>query len=236
MSDVVQQGGDPDVGAGRVAETAKVAALLEQAEGAPRERVCAERVLKTRMAGARIHQECQPELPHISQPLIDTAAFSGCDMCGNSGWHSWCIRAPSHSRFEHALGTYSLRAGALGLLEERGDLRVSATRPAPTSGSPPCCTTSDIIRFRTRSRRSERCTTKRWRAPLICEGEIGQILRESLGGGCARANRGADPRKERQSASGTHLRLSGPGQDRVSPARRGSCAAFPTERSTPTVS
>jgi hypothetical protein len=65
----VQERGDADVRAGILAKIAEVAALLEERQRTPRERIRAERVLETRMAGARIDQERQPELSHVPQPL-----------------------------------------------------------------------------------------------------------------------------------------------------------------------
>jgi hypothetical protein len=69
MADVVQQRRNAHITALGVTDPHQIAALLQQRERAPRQVIRAERVLKTRMAGARIHQERQPELPHIPQPL-----------------------------------------------------------------------------------------------------------------------------------------------------------------------
>jgi len=55
--------------------------------------------------------------------LIDTAAFQRLRYVRQLGLAFLVYPGASHSRFEHALGTYHLARRALLLLEERGDLR-----------------------------------------------------------------------------------------------------------------
>src|SRR5687768_7707732 len=55
--------------------------------------------------------------------LIDTAAFQRLRYVRQLGLAFLVYPGASHSRFEHALGTYHLARRALTLLEERGDLR-----------------------------------------------------------------------------------------------------------------
>src|SRR5204862_2142090 len=54
--------------------------------------------------------------------LIDTAAFQRLRYVRQLGLAFLVYPGASHSRFEHALGTYHLARRALLLLEERGDL------------------------------------------------------------------------------------------------------------------
>src|SRR5687768_1390679 len=69
MADVVQQSGDVNEAPLMLSEVAEVAALLEERERTSGQMIRAQRMLKSRMAGARIHQENEPELPHVPQPL-----------------------------------------------------------------------------------------------------------------------------------------------------------------------
>src|SRR5436190_14840189 len=55
--------------------------------------------------------------------LIDTPAFQRLRYVRQLGLAFLVYPGASHSRFEHALGTYGLARRALGLLEERGELR-----------------------------------------------------------------------------------------------------------------
>src|SRR4030095_5512780 len=54
--------------------------------------------------------------------LIDTPAFQRLRYVRQLGLAFLVYPGASHSRFEHALGTYHLARRALLLLEERGDL------------------------------------------------------------------------------------------------------------------
>jgi HD superfamily phosphohydrolase len=59
----------------------------------------------------------------LALKLIDTAAFQRLRYVRQLGLAFLVYPGASHSRFEHALGTYHLARRALALLEERGDLR-----------------------------------------------------------------------------------------------------------------
>ncbi|HMC53700.1 MAG TPA: HD domain-containing protein [Gemmatimonadaceae bacterium] len=59
----------------------------------------------------------------LALELIDTAAFQRLRYVRQLGLAFLVYPGASHSRFEHALGTYALARRALGLLEERGDLK-----------------------------------------------------------------------------------------------------------------
>ena len=69
VPDIVQQRRDANVRASAFTDVAQVTALLEQRQRTARQGIRAERVLETRMAGARIYQKRQPELSHVPQPL-----------------------------------------------------------------------------------------------------------------------------------------------------------------------
>jgi hypothetical protein len=59
----------------------------------------------------------------LALELIDTPVFQRLRYVRQLGLAFLVYPGASHSRFEHALGTYHLARRALGLLEERGDLK-----------------------------------------------------------------------------------------------------------------
>src|SRR4051795_2679910 len=59
----------------------------------------------------------------LAMRLVDSPAFQRLRYVRQLGLAFLVYPGASHSRFEHALGTYALARRALGLLEERGDLR-----------------------------------------------------------------------------------------------------------------
>jgi len=59
----------------------------------------------------------------LALELIDTPAFQRLRYVRQLGLAFLVYPGASHSRFEHALGTYGLARRALSLLEERGDLK-----------------------------------------------------------------------------------------------------------------
>ncbi|HEY8174355.1 MAG TPA: HD domain-containing protein, partial [Gemmatimonadaceae bacterium] len=87
----------------------------------------------------------------------------------------------SHSRFEHALGTYSLARRALSLLEERDDLR--ELRDGPCADIRIAALLHDIGHYPFSHALEEigALNHEEVARPLICGGEIGEILREELG-------------------------------------------------------
>lgn len=87
----------------------------------------------------------------------------------------------SHSRFEHALGTYHLARRALALLEERGDLRELGD--APCTDVRIAALLHDIGHYPFSHALEEigALHHEEVARPLICGGDIGKVLRESLG-------------------------------------------------------
>src|SRR5688572_7824857 len=62
--------------------------------------------------------------------LVDTAVFQRLRYVRQLGLAHLVYPGATHSRFEHALGTYHLARTALGILGDRGEL----TRVAPEEG------------------------------------------------------------------------------------------------------
>ncbi len=71
MADVVQERGGADHGAFVFSNAAQRAALLQEGERATGQMIRAQRVLESRVRGARVHEERKPQLPHVAQPLED---------------------------------------------------------------------------------------------------------------------------------------------------------------------
>jgi len=113
--------------------------------------------------------------------LIDTPAFQRLRYVRQLGLAFLVYPSASHSRFEHALGTYSLARRALSLLEERGDLR--------DVGESACADVRiaallhDIGHYPFSHALEEigALNHEEVARPLICDGDVGEILRESLG-------------------------------------------------------
>jgi hypothetical protein len=113
--------------------------------------------------------------------LIDTAAFQRLRYVRQLGLAFLVYPGASHSRFEHALGTYHLARRALLLLEERGDLR--------ELGDDACAEVRiaallhDIGHYPFSHALEEigALHHEEVARPLICGGAIGEILREALG-------------------------------------------------------
>src|SRR3712207_6652007 len=57
----------------------------------------------------------------LAMRLIDTPAFQRLRYVRQLGWVYLVYPGATHSRFEHAVGTYHLARRALSLLEERGE-------------------------------------------------------------------------------------------------------------------
>jgi uncharacterized protein len=113
--------------------------------------------------------------------LIDTAAFQRLRYVRQLGLAFLVYPGASHSRFEHALGTYSLARRALGLLEERGDLRELGD--APCTDVRIAALLHDIGHYPFSHALEEigALHHEEVARPLICEGEVGEILRDELG-------------------------------------------------------
>src|SRR6185503_4068764 len=71
VSDVVEQRRRPEYAAVARVDVGKVAALLEEPKRAPGEVIGAERVLEPAVRRAGIHEEREPQLPHVAQALKD---------------------------------------------------------------------------------------------------------------------------------------------------------------------
>jgi hypothetical protein len=113
--------------------------------------------------------------------LIDTAAFQRLRYVRQLGLAFLVYPGASHSRFEHALGTYSLARRALSLLEERGDLRELGDSPCTDVRVAALLHDIGHYPFSHALEEIGALNHEEVARPLICGGEIGEILRESLG-------------------------------------------------------
>src|SRR5438045_1618812 len=113
--------------------------------------------------------------------LIDTPGVQRLRYVSQLGLAFLVYPGASHSRFEHALGTYSLARRALSLLEERGDLR--------DVGESACADVRiaallhDIGHYPFSHALEEigALNHEEVARPLICDGEVGDILGQELG-------------------------------------------------------
>src|SRR3954471_435009 len=117
----------------------------------------------------------------LALQLIDTPAFQRLRYVRQLGLAFLVYPGASHSRFEHALGTYALARRALGLLEERGDLRDLGD--APCTDVRIAALLHDIGHYPFSHALEEigALHHEEVARPLICDGEIGRILRDALG-------------------------------------------------------
>lgn len=113
--------------------------------------------------------------------LVDTPAFQRLRYVRQLGLAFLVYPGASHSRFEHALGTYHLARRALALLEERGDLRELGD--APCTDVRIAALLHDIGHYPFSHALEEigALHHEEVARPLICGGDIGKVLRESLG-------------------------------------------------------
>src|SRR5437867_6168292 len=112
--------------------------------------------------------------------LIDTPAFQRLRYVRQLGLAFLVYPGASHSRFEHALGTYHLARRALLLLEERGDLRELGD--APCADVRIAALLHDIGHYPFSHALEEigALHHEEVAQPLICGGEVGEILCEEL--------------------------------------------------------
>jgi len=115
--------------------------------------------------------------------LIDTPAFQRLRYVRQLGLAFLVYPGASHSRFEHALGTYALARRALELLEERGDLRGKDVGDAARSDVRIAALLHDIGHYPFSHALEEigALHHEEVARPLITSGEIGDLLRQSLG-------------------------------------------------------
>jgi HD superfamily phosphohydrolase len=113
--------------------------------------------------------------------LIDTAAFQRLRYVRQLGLAFLVYPGASHSRFEHALGTYSLARRALSLLEERDDLRELGDGPCADVRIAALLHDIGHYPFSHALEEIGALNHEEVARPLICGGEIGEILREALG-------------------------------------------------------
>jgi HD superfamily phosphohydrolase len=115
--------------------------------------------------------------------LIDTPAFQRLRYVRQLGLAFLVYPGASHSRFEHALGAYHLARRALLLLEERGDLH--GLDPARCADIRIAALLHDIGHYPFSHALEEigALHHEEVARPLICDGEVGAILRNELGDG-----------------------------------------------------
>ena len=113
--------------------------------------------------------------------LIDTPVFQRLRYVRQLGLAFLVYPGASHSRFEHALGTYSLARRALSLLEERGDLR--ALGESDCADVRIAALLHDIGHYPFSHALEEigALNHEEVARPLISDGEVGEILGEELG-------------------------------------------------------
>lgn len=113
--------------------------------------------------------------------LVDTPAFQRLRYVRQLGLAFLVYPGASHSRFEHALGTYHLARRALALLEERGDLRELGD--AHCTDVRIAALLHDIGHYPFSHALEEigALHHEEVARPLICGGDISKVLRESLG-------------------------------------------------------
>src|ERR1044071_8156834 len=113
----------------------------------------------------------------LALQLIDTAAFQRLRYVRQLGLAFLVYPGASHSRFEHALGTYGLARRALQLLEERGDLQGLAENDC--SDVRMAALLHDIGHYPFSHALEEigALHHEEVARPLISDGEVGRVLR-----------------------------------------------------------
>src|SRR5213075_473159 len=113
--------------------------------------------------------------------LIDTPAFQRLRYVRQLGLAFLVYPGASHSRFEHALGTYGLARRALQLLEERGDL--TGFGDTDCADVRVAALLHDIGHYPFSHALEEIGALHHEEVahPLISEGAIGALLRDALG-------------------------------------------------------
>src|SRR5687768_4189659 len=117
----------------------------------------------------------------LALKLIDTAAFQRLRYVRQLGVAFLVYPGASHSRFEHALGTYHLARQALLLLEERGDLRDLPETDRMDVRMAALLHDIGHYPFSHALEEIGALNHEEVARPLICSGEISDILRNALG-------------------------------------------------------
>jgi HD superfamily phosphohydrolase len=116
----------------------------------------------------------------LALELIDTPAFQRLRYVRQLGLAFYVYPGATHSRFEHALGTYHLARRTLGLLEERGDLGGLGDECRVVRAA---ALLHDIGHYPF-SHALEEIGAMHHEAvarPLICDGPVADVLRRTLG-------------------------------------------------------
>jgi HD superfamily phosphohydrolase len=117
----------------------------------------------------------------LALELIDTPAFQRLRYVRQLGLAFLVYPGASHSRFEHALGTYHLARRALLLLEERGDLRGIDDHARAEVRMAALLHDIGHYPFSHALEEIGALNHEEVARPLIHDGEIGNILRRELG-------------------------------------------------------
>lgn len=113
--------------------------------------------------------------------LIDTPAFQRLRYVRQLGLAFLVYPGASHSRFEHALGAYHLARRALDLLGERSDLKALGDTACIDVRIAALLHDIGHYPFSHALEEIGALHHERVAQPLICDGDIGAILRETLG-------------------------------------------------------
>jgi HD superfamily phosphohydrolase len=117
----------------------------------------------------------------LALELIDTPAFQRLRYVRQLGLAFLVYPGASHSRFEHALGTYHLARRALLLLEERGDLRGIDDRARAEVRMAALLHDIGHYPFSHALEEIGALNHEEVARPLILEGAIGTLLRDTIG-------------------------------------------------------
>jgi HD superfamily phosphohydrolase len=119
----------------------------------------------------------------LALELIDTPAFQRLRYVRQLGLAFLVYPGASHSRFEHALGTYHLARRALLLLDERGDLRGIDDRARAEVRMAALLHDIGHYPFSHALEEIGALNHEEVARPLILDGAIGTLLRDRLGDG-----------------------------------------------------
>ena len=152
--------------------------------------------------------------------LIDTPAFQRLRYVRQLGLAFLVYPGATHSRFEHALGTYHLARRVFTLLEDQPDFALVDREDVQLTRLAALLHDIGHYPFSHALEEIGAMHHEDVARPLICEGEVAEALRRELGGRGAATHPRAHLRPQREPAAGTHLRLDRSRQARLSPSRR----------------